>query len=220
MNWFNNNFAYRPNTATVNTTTPGSTTIGLGPGSIGLGPGAYGPIGTGTGTTGTGTTGTGSNNGSTTSNNTGWWGNGTGWGNNGSIQVNPDAIGFGFNNGNTGSAGCLPFCGFNNGSTGSTGNNYGYGNSGGWGSNNGNTGWGNRSNESGRYYNYANQRQPYDDFLIRGFNPGYEQCAVVETRNRRRGAEQTIDSIGQVGFWGRGSGYPQNLYYPQNSYNV
>ena len=133
------------------------------------------------------------------------WGNGTGGqGNNGYIQFNPGAIGFGFNNG----------------STGSTGNNYGYGNSGGWGSNNGNTGWGNRSNESGRYYNYANQRQPYDDFLIRGFNPGYEQCAVVETRNRRRGAEQTIDSIGQVGFWGRGSGYPQNLYYPQNSYNV
>ena len=165
MNWFNNNFAYRPNTATANTTTPGSTTI----------------------VTDTDTTDTGSNNGSTTSdNNTGWWANvwvnGTGWGNNGSIQVNSDAIGCGFNNGNTG--------------------------------------WGNRSYESGRYYNYANQRQPYDDFLIRGFNPGYEQCAVVETRNRRRDVEQTIDSIGQVGFWGRGSGYPQNLYYPQNSYNV
>ena len=168
MNWFNNNFGYRANTATANTTIPGSTTIGLGSGSIGLGPGAYGPIGTGTGTTDTG-----SNNGSTTSgNNTGWWGNvwgnGTGWGNNGSIQFNPSAIGFGFWNGSTGS----------------------------------------------------NPSIPYDDFLIRGFNPGYEQCNLVATRNRRRDVEQTINSIGQVGFWGCGSGYPQNLYYPQNSYNV
>lgn len=201
MNWFNNNFGYRANTATANTTIPGSTTIGLGSGSIGLGPGAYGPIGTGTGTTDTG-----SNNGSTTSgNNTGWWGNvwgnvwgnGTGWGNNGSIQFNPSAIGFGFWNSNV--------------NTGSTSNNCGVIPVG-CGFNNGNTGWGNRSNESGRYYNYANQYQPYDDFLIRGFNPGYEQCNLVATRNRRRNVEQTIDTIGQVGFWGRGFGYPQSLY--------
>ncbi|MFZ4085477.1 MAG: hypothetical protein ACOYK1_08105, partial [Vampirovibrionia bacterium] len=85
---------------------------------------------------------------------------------------------------------------------------------------NGNTGRGNRPNESGRYYNYANERQPYDDFLVRGFNSGYAQNNLVATRNRRRDIEQTIDSIGQVGFWGRGSGYPQSLYYPQNSYNV
>jgi hypothetical protein len=124
------------------------------------------------------------------------WGNGTGGqGNNGYIQFNPGAIGFGFNNG----------------STGSTGNNYGYGNSGGWGSNNGNTGWGNRSNESGRYYNYANQFQHYDNFLINGFNLGDEQYAVVGIRNRRRDAEQAIDSIGQQGFWGNFA-YPRSLY--------
>jgi hypothetical protein len=75
----------------------------------------------------------------------------------------------------------------------------------------GNTGWG-RPDESGRYYNYAKERQPYDDFLRRGFNPGYEQNNLVATRDRRRNVEQTIDSIGQVGFWGRGSGYPLSLY--------
>jgi hypothetical protein len=79
------------------------------------------------------------------------------------------------------------------------------------GFNNGNTGWGNRFNDSGRYYNYANQYQPYDDFLVRGFNPGYEQYAVVGTRNRRRDAEQAIDSIGQQGFWGNFA-YPRSLY--------
>jgi hypothetical protein len=69
----------------------------------------------------------------------------------------------------------------------------------------------NRSNESGRYYNYANQFQHYDNFLINGFNPGYEQYAVVGTRNRRRDAEQAIDSIGQQGFWGNFA-YPRSLY--------
>jgi|LakMenE18May11ns_1017448.scaffolds.fasta_scaffold9959657_8 hypothetical protein len=85
-------------------------------------------------------------------------------------------------------------------------------NSGGFGFNNGNIGWENRPDESGRYYNYAKERQPYDDFLRRGFNPGYEQNNLVATRDRRRNVEQTIDSIGQVGFWGRGSGYPLSLY--------
>jgi hypothetical protein len=74
-----------------------------------------------------------------------------------------------------------------------------------------NTGWG-RPDESGRYYNYPNEPQPYDNFLIRGFNPGYAQAKIVETRNRRRNVERTIDSIGQVGFWGGGSGYPLSLY--------
>jgi hypothetical protein len=88
-------------------------------------------------------------------------------------------------------------------------------NSGGWGNAGGfglNTGWGNRLNDSGRYYNYANQFQPYDNFLINGFNPGYAQNNVVATRDRRRAAEQTIDRIGQVGFWGRGANYPESLY--------
>jgi hypothetical protein len=73
------------------------------------------------------------------------------------------------------------------------------------------TGWGNRLNDSGRYYNYANQFQPYDNFLINGFNPGYEQYAIVGTRNRRRDAEQAIDNIGKVGFWGNFA-YPRSLY--------
>ena len=54
---------------------------------------------------------------------------------------------------------------------------------------------------SGRYYNYANENQPYDNFLIGGFNPGYEQVNVVNTRSRRRAAEQNIDNLGRVGFW-------------------
>jgi hypothetical protein len=195
MNWFNNNFGYRANTATApsnnfyttsasNTTTPGSTTIGLGSGSIGLGPGGYGP---GTIGPGTGTTGTGSNNGSTGGSPT--WGNGTGWGNNGSIQFNPGAIGFGFWNGSTGSNPSIPSrpcppwltgtgLGSNNGNTS-------------WGSNNGNTGWGNRS---------------YDNFLINGFNPGHEQYGVVNTRWNRRFGEAAINSIdGRGGFWGGNS---------------
>lgn len=54
---------------------------------------------------------------------------------------------------------------------------------------------------SGRYYNYANENQPYDNFLIGGFNPGYEQVNVINTRQRRRAAEQNIDNLGRVGFW-------------------
>ena len=74
------------------------------------------------------------------------------------------------------------------------------------------TGWGNRSNESGRYYNCANQ--PYDNFLINGYNPGYEQYAVVGTRNRRRDAEEAINSIG-----GRG-GFCGNFAYPRSLYGI
>lgn len=66
------------------------------------------------------------------------------------------------------------------------------------------TGWGNRS--------YANQSQPYDNFLINGFNPGYEQYAIVGTRNRRRDAEQAIDSIGQQGGFFGNFAYPRSLY--------
>ena len=88
--------------------------------------------------------------------------------------------------------------------------NYGGGFNGG-----GNTVWGNRSNESGRYY--ANQFQPYDDFLVRGFNPGYAQDKILDTRSRIRMTEANIDRLGQVGFWGRGSGYPLSLYGTVNS---
>jgi hypothetical protein len=128
--------------------------------------------------------------------NSGWSGNYVGgWGNSGAYS---------------GSTATLP--NLNTQSTNYYGANFTGNNLGSSGFNNGNTGWGNRSNESGRYYNYANQRQPYDEFLVCGFNLGYAQNNLVATRNRRRDVEQTIDSIGQVGFWGRGPGYPLSLY--------
>ncbi len=80
----------------------------------------------------------------------------------------------------------------------------------------GNTGWG-RPDESGRYYNYPNEPQPYDNFLVRGFNPGYEQYGVLGTRLDRQERTRTIDRLGQVGFWGHGSGYPLSLYGTVNS---
>jgi hypothetical protein len=92
------------------------------------------------------------------------------------------------------------------------------GNSGGWGNAGGfgfNTGWGNRSNESGRYYDYPSQPQPYDNFLINGFSPGYAQDKVVATRDRRRMAEANIDLFGKVGAW-----QPSNPGYPLSLYNV
>jgi hypothetical protein len=82
-------------------------------------------------------------------------------------------------------------------------------NSGGFGFNNGNTGWENRLGDSGRY---KPQPQPYNRFLVEGFNPGFEQYGVLGVRLDRQGRERTIDRLGQVGFWGRGSGYPLSLY--------
>jgi hypothetical protein len=79
----------------------------------------------------------------------------------------------------------------------------------------GNTGWENRLGDSGRYYDYPNQPQPYDGFLRRGFNPGYEQNELINTRSRRRMAEAKIDTIGKVGFW-----QPRIPCYPLNLYNV
>ncbi|NBV98060.1 MAG: hypothetical protein EBR67_00940 [Proteobacteria bacterium] len=88
------------------------------------------------------------------------------------------------------------------------------------------TGWGNRSyaNQSQPYDNFlingfnpwkmiwATLEEPYDNFLINGFNPGYEQYAIVGTRNRRRDAEQAIDSIGQQGGFFGNFAYPRSLY--------
>jgi hypothetical protein len=90
-------------------------------------------------------------------------------------------------------------------------------NSGGWGNAGGfgfNTGWGNRSNEFGRYSNYVNQQpdQPYNRFLIEGFNPGFEQYGVLGARLDRQEREKTIGYIGHARFWGREPGYPLNLY--------
>jgi hypothetical protein len=80
----------------------------------------------------------------------------------------------------------------------------------GFGFTNGNTGWGNRSNESGRCYNYANQYQPYDNFLINGYNP--EQYGVVNIRYKARLGEAAINSIdGRGGFCGNFA-YPRSLY--------
>ncbi len=74
----------------------------------------------------------------------------------------------------------------------------------GFGFNNGNTGW---------ERPYANKRQPYNNFLISGFNPGYEQYGVLGTRLDRQERTRTIDSIGQVGFWQASiPGYPLSLY--------
>ena len=68
----------------------------------------------------------------------------------------------------------------------------------------GNTGWGRPD---------ANKRQPYNNFLISGFNPGYEQYGVLGTRLDRQKRTQTIDSIGQVGFWQASiPSYPLSLY--------
>ncbi|MBU6197445.1 MAG: hypothetical protein KGO93_07780 [Cyanobacteria bacterium REEB446] len=104
------------------------------------------------------------------------------WGNGTGGQGNDGYIQF-----NSGAIGL----GFNNGNTG------GWGNHGGWGGNSGS--WGSKF-------------QPYDNFLINGFNPGHEQYAIVGTRNRRRYAEQAIGIIGQQGgFWGNFA-YPRSLY--------
>jgi hypothetical protein len=56
------------------------------------------------------------------------------------------------------------------------------------------------------------QEQPYNNFLINGFNPGYQQNQLVNTRYKRQVAEATIDNIGKVGFWGPGSSYLGSLY--------
>jgi hypothetical protein len=93
-------------------------------------------------------------------------------------------------------------------------------NAGGWGNAGGfgfNTGWGNRSNESGRYSNYVNQQpdQPYNRFLIEGFNPGFEQFGVLNARLDRQARQETINGLGKVGFW-----QPSWPNYPQSLYNV
>ena len=71
----------------------------------------------------------------------------------------------------------------------------------GTGSNNGSTGsptWGNGTGRGDR---------SYDNFLIYGFNPGHEQCGVLNTRWKRRFGEAAINSIdGRGGFWGGNSG--------------
>ena len=73
----------------------------------------------------------------------------------------------------------------------------------------GNADWG-RPDESGRY---KPKPQPYNRFLVEGFNPGFEQYGVLGVRLDRQARERTIDRLGQVGFWQASNpNYPLNLY--------